>query len=123
MAASRKSPAKKAAAKPAESKSKSASKAGVAKPRPVAKAEPKPKLKPRTHIPVGGGAPGLSRFGDRTEPVEEMPVPGKPMKAAVDAEWQSAIRDALARQRQVPDVLLAALCFHPQQTVGSGEML
>jgi HEPN domain-containing protein len=41
------------------------------------------------------------------------PVPGSP------EDWLRHARSdlALAQQRQVPEVLLAALCFHAQQTV------
>lgn len=120
MATPRKTATKKAAAKPPEGKAKSASKGVVAKPRPPAKAEPKPKIRPRTHIPVGGGAPGGSRFAERVEPPEEMPTPGKPMKPAVDAEWQSAIREALARQRQ--QLLSVVQSTQAQMAEKSGDL-
>jgi RNA polymerase-binding transcription factor len=120
MASPRKAAPKKAATKAADTKAKSTGKAAVAKPRPPVKSEPKPKVRPRTHVPVGGGAPGGSRFAERIEPPEEMPIPGKPMKPVVDAEWQSAIRDALARQRQ--QLLSVVQSTQAQMAEKSGDL-
>lgn len=120
MAAPRKTATKKTASKSAEARPKSAAKAPAAKSRPPAKPEARPKVRPRTHIPVGGGAPGGSRFVDRVEPPEEMPTPGKPMKPVVDAEWQSAIREALARQRQ--QLLSVVQSTQAQMAEKSGDL-
>ena len=127
MATSRKPATKKpSASKPAEVKSRTAPKGvapkGVAtKPRPpFAKAELKPKPKPRTHIPVGGGAPsGTARPLAPIEP-EEMPTPGKPMKPVVDEEWQSTMREAMARQRQ--QLLSVVQSTQAQMAEKSGDL-
>ncbi len=101
MATSKKPATKKSSTtKIVEAKPKAAPKAVAMKPRPpVAKPEPKPKVKPRTHVPVGGGAPGGSRFPEHIEPIEEPLTPGKSMKPVVDEEWQHTMREAMARQR------------------------
>ncbi len=121
MATSRKSATKKAtSSKAEEAKSKSASKAVSTKSRPaVSKPEPKAKLKPRVHIPVGGGAPG-GRFPEPIEPVEETVVPGKPMKAVVDEEWQQTMREAMARQRQ--QMLSVVQSAQAQMAEKSGDL-
>jgi DnaK suppressor protein len=127
MATSRKSAAKKpSAGKPPEAKSKAAPKGaapkGVAiKPRtPVARVEIKPKPKPRTHIPVGGGAPsGTARPLAPIEP-EELPPPGKPMKPVVDEEWQNSMREAMTRQRQ--QLLSVVQSTQAQMAEKSGDL-
>lgn len=121
MATSRKSATKKAtSSKAVEAKSKSASKPVSTKSRPaVSKPEAKAKLKPRVHIPVGGGAPG-GRFPEPIEPIEEAAVPGKPMKAVVDEEWQQTMREAMAHQRQ--QMLSVVQSTQAQMAEKSGDL-
>lgn len=122
MATPKKTATKKTAAvKPVESKVKSAAKGTATKSRPpVAKPEPKPKLKPRTHIPVGGGAPGGNARPLAPLEPEEMPTPGKPMKAVVDEEWQITMREAMARQRQ--QLLSVVQSTQAQMAEKSGDL-